>query len=181
MTALEDVKQAALGWLDLIAGRPSGAERFDASPRGLVHAAAFYFLMVLLTIAVLGLASTLPSYPQLFVSVVVNALPLLAVALVIALTTRLLRPGVPVVAMLVPATYAMAFLLLVGLPLSLVFGDLFANAMLGALGYLLYREARDIAHLNMGISIAFAVLTVAVLVALPIGLYMVSTPAIPAS
>ena len=42
-------------------------------------------------------------------------------------------------------------------------------------------EARDIAKLGIGVSIAFAVLAIAALVALPIGLYMVTTPAIPAS
>jgi len=53
--------------------------------------------------------------------------------------------------------------------------------MMGVLGYMLYRAARDIAKLGIGISIAFAVLAIALLVALPIGIYMVTTPAIPAS
>jgi len=88
---------------------------------------------------------------------------------------------VPANALLVPAVYALAFLLAIGLPLSLLFGNKFANAMMGALGYMFYREARDIAGLGIGVSIAFAVLAIAVLVALPIGLYMVTTPAIPAS
>ena len=179
MNPLHELKQAAIGWLDLIAGRPSGAERFNFSRGGLIRAVSFYFLMVLLTMVVLGIAGGMPSYTQVFFGLLINALPLLTVAAVIALTLWLMRPGVTVTEMLVPAAYALGFLLLVGLPLSLVFGDLFANAMLGALGYLLYREARDIAGMRMGVSIAFAVLTVAVLVALPIGLYMLTTPATP--
>jgi hypothetical protein len=51
--------------------------------------------------------------------------------------------------------------------------------MLGALGYMLYRAAREIAKLGIGVSIAFAVLAIAVLVALPIGLYMLSVPRSP--
>ena len=92
-----------------------------------------------------------------------------------------MRLAIPDNALLVPATYALAFILLIGLPLSLFFGNVFANAMLGALGYMLYRAARDIAKLGIGVSIAFAVLAIAVLVALPIGLYMLTMPAIPAS
>jgi hypothetical protein len=54
----------------------------------------------------------------------------------------------------------------------------FASANMGVIGYMLYREAP---RLGIGTSIAFAVLAIAVLVALPIGIYMVTTPTIPAS
>lgn len=181
MSALEELKQAGIGWLDIIASRPGGAERFERSGRGLGNAVAFYFLMVLFTILVQGVSTGFPSYDQIFVGLVVNALPLLGVALVILATIRMLRLGIPVNALLVPTIYALAFILLVGLPLSLFFGNIFANAMLGALGYMLYRAGREIAKLNIGISIAFAVLAIVVLVALPIGLYMVTMPAISAT
>lgn len=181
MNPVEEVKQAAIGWLDIIANRAGGAERFNTSSRGLGAAVAFYFLMVLFTLLVQGVSISFPSYDRIFFSLVVNGLPLVGVALVILATVRLLRVDMPVNALLVPATYALGFLLLIGLPLSLFFGNIFANAMLGALGYMLYRAARDIAKLNIGISIAFAVLAIAVLVALPIGLYMLTVPAIPAS
>jgi hypothetical protein len=178
---LEDIKQAGIGWLDLIASRAGGAERFNSSGSGLATAVVFYFLMVLVTIIVQGVSVSFPTYEQVFLGLVVNALPLAGVALVIVATVRLLRVQVPVNAIMVPAVYALAFLLLVGLPLSLFFGNLFANAMMGVLGYMLYRAARDIAKLGIGTSIAFAVFAIAVLVALPIGIYMVTTPAIPAS
>ena len=181
MNAFTELKQAAIGWLDIIANRPGGAERFNRSGRGLINAVAFYFLLVLFTILVQGVSTSFPTYSQIFTGLLVNALPLLGVALVIVATIRALGAGIPVNALLVPATYALAFVLLIGLPLSLFFGNIFANAMMGALGYMLYRAARDIAKFGIGISIAFAVLTIAVLVALPIGLYMVTIPAIPAT
>ncbi|MDP1732366.1 MAG: hypothetical protein Q8L54_14570 [Devosia sp.] len=181
MNALEDIKQAAIGWLDLIASRPGGAERFNRSGRGLANAVIFYFLMVLFTIIVQGVSVSFPTYERIFVGLLVNALPLAGVALVVLATVRLLRVQVPVTALMVPAVYALAFLLLIGLPLSLFFGNLFANALMGILGYMLYRAARDIAKLGIGTSIAFAVLAIAVLVALPIGIYMVTMLAIPAS
>ena len=181
MNALEDIKQAAIGWLDLIANRPGAAERFNSGGRGLATAVVFYFLMVLFTILVQGVSVSFPTYEQIFLGLLVNALPLAGVALVVVATVRLLRVQVTVNALMVPAVYALAFLLLIGLPLSLFFGNLFAKAMMGVLGYMLYRAARDIAKLGIGISIAFAVLAIALLVALPIGIYMVTTPAIPAS
>lgn len=180
MNAFEELKQAAIGWLDIIANRPDGPERFNRSGRGLANAAGFYFAMVLLTMLVQAVSTSLPGYDRILMGLLVNALPLLGVGLVILATIRLLRVAIPVNALLVPATYALGFLLLIGLPLSLFFGDIFANAMLGALGYMLYRAAREIAKLGIGVSIAFAVLEIAVLVALPIGLYMLTMPAIPA-
>jgi len=47
------------------------------------------------------------------------------------------------------------------------------------LGYMLYREARDIGKIGIGLSIAFAALGIVALVALPFGLYMLSVPAAP--
>jgi hypothetical protein len=181
MNAFAELKQAAIGWLDIIANRPGGPERFNRSGRGLANAVGFYFAMVLFTILVQGVSTSFPTYDRIFLSLVVNALPLLGIALVIVGTVRVLRAGIEVNALLVPAAYALGFLLLIGLPLSLFFGNIFANAMLGALGYMLYRAGRDIAKLGIGVSIAFAVLAIAVLVALPIGLYMLTVPAIPAS
>jgi hypothetical protein len=181
MNIVAELKGAAIGWLDIIANRPGGPERFNRSGLGLANAVGFYFLMVLFTILVQGVSTSFPAYDEIFLALIVNALPLLGIALVIFATVHVLRLQIPINALLVPASYALAFVLLIGLPLSLFFGNIFANAMMGALGYMLYRAARDIAKLGIGVSIAFAVLSVAVLVALPIGLYMLTMPAIPAS
>ena len=106
-----------------------------------------------------------------------NALPLLGIGLVIQLTVQFLRLGTSFNALFVPAVYALAFILAFGLPLSLFADSIFANAMLGALGYMRYREARDIAKFGIGLSIAFAALSIVALVALPYGLYMLTVPA----
>jgi hypothetical protein len=181
VTILGDAKDAVVGWLDIIAGRPGGGERFNATQAGLVRALIWYFLLVLLTVLVQGLSLGMPASSEVFTAVMVNALPLLGVYLVILVTVRLFRLAIPVNALLVPAIYAMAFILAIGLPLSLLGGGMFANAMLGALGYMFYRAGRDIAKLGIGVAIAFAVLSIVVLVALPIGLYMVFMPSTPAS
>ena len=99
----------------------------------------------------------LPSCDQAFVGIVDNALPLLGIGLVIQLTVQFLRLGTSFNALFA--------------------GSIFANAMLVALGYMRYREARDIAKLGIGLSIAFAALSIVALVALPYGLYMLTVPA----
>lgn len=181
MTPLSEIRDAAVGWLDMIGGRPGGGERFDRGTRGFGTALGFYFLMVLFTIAVQGAAGGFPGFGQIALAILVNALPLVAIALVIWATVHVLRPDATVGALLVPAVYALAFILLIGLPLSLFFGNIFANAMMGVLAYMLYRLARDVGKLRVGVAVAFAILGIGALVALPIGLYMVTMPAIPAS
>lgn len=81
--------------------------------------------------------------------------------------------------MLVPAGYALLFLLAIGLPLSLLAGS-FSVALQGVLGYMLYRLGRDVGKFDVGVSIGFAVFSVVLLVAVPIGLYMLIVPDIPA-
>lgn len=181
MTIFGELKDAAAGWLDIIAGRPGGGERFNATQPGLVNALVWYFAMVLVTMLVQGLALGMPGSGQVLTGVLVNALPLLGVFVVIVVTVKLFALPILATALLVPATYAMTFVLAIGLPLSLLGGGMFANAMLGALGYMLYRVGRNIGGLGIGIAIAFAALSIVVLVALPIGLYMVSMPSSPAS
>jgi hypothetical protein len=181
MNPIHEAGQAAIGWLDIIGNRAGGADRFNTTQRGLVNALGVYLVLVLFSIAVQAVSFGSPGIGQVLLGVFVNALPVLGVALVVWATVSLLAPAVSVYGLLVPAIYALAFILAIGLPLSLFGGNLFSNAMLGALGYMFYRLARYMARLSIGISIAFAVLSIVVLVALPIGLYMVTMPANPAS
>jgi hypothetical protein len=171
---LIELKNAAIGWLDLIAAKPSGAERFNMTRAGLINALAFYFILVLFTRIVqsVSLQGNFPRYDDIFVALVLNALPLLAIFLVSFVTVQVLKSAVGILGFLVPSTYALVFLLLIGLPLSLFAGSTFSTALQGILGYMLYRLARDIGKFNIGISIAFAVLSIVLLVAVPVALYM---------
>jgi len=175
VNAFSELRQAGIGWLDMIAGRPGGAEKFNASRAGLINATGCYFFLVVLTMVALSLLEGFPGLDQALIGLLVNALPLLGVWAVIWATVRFITPELPVLTLMVPATYAMAFILLAGLPLSLFAGNSLANALLGALGYMLYRAARDVAKLSIGLSIAFELLCIVVLVALPIGLYMLTS------
>ena len=79
----------------------------------------------------------------------------------------------------VPAGYALVFLLAAGLVLAPLGGGVFSNVLLGLLGYMLYRLAHDVGKFTLGISVAYAILSVLLLVALPLALYMLLMPDIP--
>lgn len=174
MSALREVGDASLGWLDLLAGRPDAMAKFNVSRIGWRNAGLFYGVVVLLNIAtyivILGRVDPLGALVQ----IVPYALPLASLYLVCATTARLLRQDV--MGLLVTGTYALAFLLLVSLPLTLVVGPELAAPMLGLIAYFLYRSARVAGGLSIGLSIVYAVLTPVVLVLVSIGLYMLLTP-----
>ena len=105
--------------------------------------------------------------------ILVNTLPLLALWAVIWATAKMLT--ISAIGLMVPTTYAMGFILLIGLPLSLIAGEMFGTALLGALGFMFYRAARAAGKLNVSLSLAFAIVSILALVAMPIGLYMLTT------
>lgn len=175
MNALPEFWSALLGWLDLVAGRKDVAGKFNLSPRGLINATGAYFAVVLLSLAVAALAGQNPGFVGAAVSIVFNAIPLLAVWLVIWGTAALLRPAGGALSLLVPATYAMAVILVIRVPLQLLAPNLFGNALLGALCFMLYRGARGVAGLGIGSALAFAVLAAVALVLVTVAIYMLAT------
>ena len=181
MNALIEIKNAAIGWLDLLGNRPDAASRFNATRRGFINMLGVYFVLVIVTRSIQSVAvfGTAPGMVDLLVSVGLNALPLLAVFVVIYLTVQFLKPAVGPLALMVPAGYALCLVLAIGLPLSLFAGNSFSAAIQGVLGYMLYRLGRDIGKFSIGVSIGFAVLSVVLLVAVPIGLYMLFVPELP--
>jgi hypothetical protein len=173
VNAFSELWRAVIGWLDLLTGRPEAAEKFNLGATGLVNAVGFYFAVVLLLIAVESSLAGFPGWVPVILSIVVNAVRLGTVWLAIWITGRVL--AAPVFAMSVPATYAMAFTLAVSLPLAYLAGSNLLIATLGVLGFMLYRVARGIGKLRLGISMAFAILCIAALVAVRVGLYMLTT------
>lgn len=60
-------------------------------------------------------------------------------------------------------------------PLEVLAPNLFGNALLGALCFMLYRGARGVAGLGIGSALSFAVLSAVALVLVTIGVYMLAT------
>ena len=131
--------------------------------------------MVLLSLLVAALAGQSPGLIGTLVSVLFNAIPLLAIWLVIWATALALRVVPGPLALLVPATYAMALILIIRVPLQLLAPDLFSNALLGALCFMQYRAARGVAGLGIGTALAFAVLSAVALVLVTAAIYMLAT------
>lgn len=182
MRPFAELRDAFIGWLDLIGRRHDAAEsRFDVSPNGLVTMLLWYFGAVILTSVIQSLVSfgALPGVSDLAAALALNAVPMLTIAMAIFATARTLHPAVGFAGLFVPAGYALVLLLVIGLPLSFFVGSALAPALQGLLGYMLFRLARDLGKFSIGISVAFAILTVVLLVAIPIGLYMLLVPELP--
>lgn len=175
MNALPEFWAAVLGWLDLIAGRKDAGHKFNLSPAGLVNATGAYFAVVLMSLAVAAATGLNPGVIGSIVSVLFNAIPLFGIWLVIWATAAVLRPPLGVLALLVPATYAMALILILRIPLQVLAPDLFSNALLGALCFMLYRGSRGVAGFGIGSALAFAILCAVALVLVTIGIYMLAT------
>jgi hypothetical protein len=166
---------AAIGWLDLIAGRREGIARFSATPTGLIVAVATLVIVMAAVVAIQSaIRSAAPVAAQLGAALLAEALPLVGLWGAIWGSATYLQSSVPLNALLVPATYALAFCTLLGLPVALAAGLGAVNLVLVALGLMLYREGRLIAGFGIGVSVAFTTICIVLLVALPIGFYMLS-------
>jgi hypothetical protein len=173
MNAFGELWRAIVGWLDLLTARPGAAEKFNLTGLGLVNATGCYFAVVLALILIESSLSGFPGWATVVLSLIANAVQLGTVWVVIAVTARVFRA--PAVAMAVPATYAMAFVLGLSLPLAYVGGSNIVTATLGVIGFMLFRVAREVGKLRLGISVAFAILSIAALVATRVGLYMLTS------
>lgn len=173
MNAFGELWRALIGWLDLLTARAGAAEKFNLTGIGLINATGFYFVVVLLLIAIESSLSGFPGWQTVALSLFANALWLGVIWLVIGLTARVLKA--PGIAMAVPATYALAFVQGLSLPLVYLAGPNILTATLGVIGFMLFRVAREIGKLRPGISVAFAILSIAALVAVRVGLYMLTS------
>jgi len=174
LNAFAELWRALLGWRDLLVTRPAAAEHFRLTRGGLVNATGFYFVVVLTIIALESTLGGFPGWLQVVLSLTFSALLLGGVWLVTWLTARMVRIAALPVA--VPVTYAMAFVLLLSLPLVHLAGsDVVVPLLLGVRAFAFFRAAREMGKLSVGISAAFAILCIAVLAATPLGLYMLTS------
>ena len=120
MNAFTELKDASLGWLDLIAGRQNAAGKFNFSRAGLINAIGCFLVMALAGIAISGAVVGYPGLAGLLISVILNTLPLGAMLGAAWVFGRLFHFA-PLGTM-VAGTYALAFVLLVTLVLSLIAG-----------------------------------------------------------
>ncbi|HTM77333.1 MAG TPA: hypothetical protein VL133_06865, partial [Devosia sp.] len=113
--------------------------------------------------------------PGLIANVMVQALGLLALLIGIVVTKLAVKSDVPVLRVLVPGVYGMVFYLVAGSVLAAISIETVAIVLLG-LVFLLYSLGRVAGGWTLGVSLAFGVLTVVLLVGMPLTLYMLGTP-----
>jgi hypothetical protein len=118
----------------------------------------------------------MPSPAGVVAAMFVLALPVTALAMSLAGTRMLLKGRAPGLEVMVPGIYAATgFLVAEGL-LAVIGGPLVLLSWL-ALAFLFYRLARAATDWNAAIAAAFAVLSVVLLVAMRVALYMLSSVA----
>lgn len=171
MNPLRQAAAVTRGWGDILAGRPRWRDSFVLTPGGLGIAVLIYLVIVLLTLAASALVSGPPGIASAVLTVLVNLLPPFGVLAATLLTYLSLRAERPMLDLLVPAFHALSLVLLLGTAMALL-GVAYGPILLGVLGVMLARAARICGGFGIGPSIAYAALSIVVLVVLPGTLYM---------
>ena len=168
------LNRAIVGWQMIVRGHPGWRSQFTISAAGLATALFIFAFMAFLAVAIASMSVGMPGGFGVLASMVVLAVPVVAFVLSLLTTRSFLKDPVAMLPALVPGVYALtAFLLLEGL-LAMIGGPIVMLAWLGT-GYLMFRLARVALDWNIGVSTGFAVLTVVLLVAIRLALYMAST------
>lgn len=170
------LRDASRGWAAIILRRQDWRERFRLSGAGLATALLIYFFLGFLAIAFGPIGTGTPDLAVVIVGLIVQGLSIAALAIAVYLTRMALKSNAHVLGFIVPGIYALIFFLVAGSILAIIGSAMIVLALL-ALAYLLYRLARMAGEWSIGVSVAFAVFTVVLLVGMPPTLYMLSNPA----
>lgn len=172
------IRDAAIGWRQILLGQDGWERYFRLTPPGLVAALALFYLVAFVAILATALdALTLEGFVNI---ILVQSLWLVAVLIGISATRRVLRSTVPVLPIFVPAVYALIAYFILGSVLSLILVQLLPILWVG-LVFLMFRLGRAAGQWSIGVSAAFGALIVLLLVGLPMTLYMVLSAAAPAA
>ena len=179
MNLLAALRQSVQGWIMILRGEPGWQDRFRLGLPGLVTALVLFYLFAFLAVVLASFEVGVPTLQNFFDIMVIQSLWLLALLAGLFGTRFAVRDSGPILPVLVPAIHALVFYLVLGALVSLAIGLLLPLLWLG-LVYMLFRLGRLAGGWTMGVSAAFAVLTVLLLVGTPITLYML-TASVPAA
>lgn len=169
------LSNAATGWAMIVRGRPGWREYFTISAPGLVAALFIFAFVAFLAVAFASMSIGMPNAVGVAAAMFVLGLPVTSLVVTLIGTRMLLKSDQPMLDLLVPGFYLLtAFLLAEGL-LAMIGGPIVMVSWV-ALSYLLYRLARMATDWARGTALAFAVLTVLLLVAMRLALYMLTNP-----
>ncbi|WDR06751.1 hypothetical protein PSQ90_04675 [Devosia rhodophyticola] len=166
---------ASRGWLGIIQGQKNWRQHFRLSVAGLLTALIIFGLVALM-VTLLSTMGEAISETSIAGSVLVECSGLLALVVTIVGVRLLGRRDLQPLTMIIPGIYAVTAYVLLRSIFAAISGPLAGLALFG-LGFLLYGLARQAARLNLIGAVAFAVLTLGLLVAMPASLYMLTIPA----
>jgi hypothetical protein len=162
------------GLADIFAGRPGWREHFELTRRGLLVALAVYLAVNLVVIVVLSIARGQgPSLIGLAFAAVFFVLWAAGLGFAIMLTRISIGIKTPVLDTVVPCLYALA-VAGAAVQVASLLGTFTWAPVLGILGYVLFRAGRVTAGLGIPTSVAFAVLSIVLLVGVPLSLYILT-------
>lgn len=177
MKIWQALRSAFEGWVKILRGDAGWPTHFNLSAAGLATAIVLFLFFALLAIAFASTMVGLPTLVGVAAGLMVQALSILALLIGAIGTRRAVPTDVPLMTLMVPGIYALTAYLILGTILSPVAGIVLPVLWIGLL-YLFYRLGRMAAGWNIGVSAAFAVLTVALLVGMPMTLYMLTGPVV---
>lgn len=171
MNALGELMASFTGWSEIIAGKPDAQRHFVLDRRGLAVAVLWFVVSILLATAARSVTG-FPSLVQVVLGLIAELVTLTLVGVGIRQSFLRLEVATPTERLLVPATYALAYMFVVSIPLQLI------NAGLGLLALVLAaamiaRAAQVLCGLKTGPALAVAGVCLLVLVVVPAGLYIV--------
>lgn len=169
------LKEALAGWIAMIRGEADWIRHFAISAAGLTTSLVLFLFFALLSIALATADVGIPSFFGLVIALLVQSLSIVALLLGIHVTKRMVPSDGRMMDLLVPGIYALIAYLIVGTVLSLIAGPVLILLWVG-LAFLLFQLGWRAGGWNIGVSAAFAVLTMVLLVGMPVTLYMVLGP-----
>lgn len=165
------LKNAWQGWIQIVRNHEGWRALFRLNLSGLATALALYYLFSFLAVVLASLDVGVPTPQGLFNIMLIQSLWLVALALGVYGTRFAVRDTQPVLPVLIPGIYALIAYLVAGTLLSMVLGVLLPLLWLG-LAWMFFRLGRMASGWSVGVAVAFAALTVVLLVGIPMTLYM---------
>lgn len=168
------LREAFVGWRLILRGDADWRASFKLTLPGLLTALALFYLFAFVAVFIASLDVGVPTLEGFFNVMLMQSLWLVALLGGIYGTRLAVPTDAPLLELLVPGMYAFIAYLVIGTLVSLAMGPLLPILWIG-LAYLLYRLGRAAGGWTVGVSAAFGMLTVVLLVGLPMTLYMLAT------
>ena len=170
MNAFGELTASFTGWSEIIAGKAEADQHFVLTRRGLAVAVLWFVVAMLLASAVQS-AGAFPSLLQVVFGLITELVTLGFVGLAIQQSLRRLQAAASTERLLVPVTYALAYMFVVSIPLLLIGTGLALLAVVLAAG-MIARVAQVLGGLKPLQALAVAGVCLLVLVIVPYALYM---------